>query len=220
MIRPKCGYLELCIGPMRSGKSSYVALKLAKLADENFKCLFINNILDERDESMNVNTDGSFSRHGKTYFTLSKEIKCIKTDILSKIDVKDYDVIGIDECQFYGEEMVQTIKTWVNDNNKFVFCSGLDGDVHKNLFGHIYKLIPEADKIVKQSADCLLCQNEIREKGLLEVFHILNLQAPFSALIKTSSTHPQSQIHIGGEDTYASVCRYHHKTLMNLHNTT
>jgi thymidine kinase len=218
MIRSDCGYLELRIGSMRSGKSSYVALKIAKLSDEGFKCLFVNHSLDERDNSMNINTDGSFSRHGKTSFKLSKDIQHVKVDALSSLDVSQYQVIGVDECQFFGEEMVSTIKKWVNDEHKIVFCSGLDGDIHKNIFGHLLKLIPEADCVTKQNADCLHCQQELQDKNLNH-FYVLNLKAPFSALMSTSKPEKSdsgesSQIRIGGSDIYTSVCRYHHKLLM------
>ena len=182
------GYLEIRMGPMRSGKSSYVALKIAKLADEGFKCLFINHALDERDCSMNVNTDGSFSRHGKTSFKLSKDIQHMKTDKLLNIDVSEYQVIGIDECQFFGEEIIDTVKRWVNEKHKIVFCSGLDGDIHKKTFGYLLQLIPEADNVVKQSADCLQCQHELRDKNLNH-FYVLNLKAPFSALISNPKKH-------------------------------
>jgi thymidine kinase len=216
----QCGYLEIRLGPMRSGKSSYVGLTLAKLADEGFRCLLITHLLDERDESMSVKSDGTFSRHGKTSFILSEDIARAKTDDLRTINVDDYNVIAVDEGQFFEKEIVDTIKTWVNEKHKIVFCSGLDGDIHRQPFGHLLQLIPEADKVTKQSADCLHCQRELKEKHLTH-FYALNLKAPFSALIKKEilpkekqkvSSNPQ--IRIGGSDTFTSVCRFHHQQCM------
>lgn len=210
----QCGYLELRIGPMKSGKSSYIGLKIAKLSDEGYKCLFVTHSIDERDESMNIKSDGTFSRHGTSSLILSKDIDRKKIEKLSDLNVDDYHAIAVDECQFFGEEMVDTIKGWVNKKHKIVLCAGLDGDIYRKPFGHLLKLIPEADDVTKQNADCLECQRELRENGFTH-FNLLNFRAPFSALLNQKSTGDlgEDQIHIGGSDIYTSVCRYHHQKL-------
>ena len=43
------GYLELFMGPMFSGKSSKIVFKLTSMADQGFKCLYVNSVKDERE---------------------------------------------------------------------------------------------------------------------------------------------------------------------------
>ncbi len=66
---------------------------------------------------------------------------------------------------------------------------GLDGDSDRNNFGHIHKLIPLADDIMKLKALCSVCND--------------GTPGIFSKKISNSS----NQIDIGSTDKYIAVCR-------------
>jgi thymidine kinase len=119
----------------------------------------------------------------------------VKASQLSDIKVTDVDVIGVDECQFFTD-LYDSVKRWVNQEHKTVFCAGLDGDRNMKPFGHILSLIPLADKVKKKSARCKLC---IKEKNN-------NVSAPFTF----GKVDDKSQVVVGGADTYQAVCRFHH----------
>ena len=65
---------------------------------------------------------------------------------LEQVDniIQDYDVVCIDEVQFYPDSSIFCDK-WANQG-KIVEASGLNGDFKRQPFEQISKLIPLADK--------------------------------------------------------------------------
>jgi thymidine kinase len=118
---------------------------------------------------------------------------------LFKIDhfVRDYDVICIDEIQFYPDAAIFCDK-WANEG-LIIEAGGLGGTFERKSFDVITELIPRAEQIIWNQAVC-------RENGN---------EASFS--MRTSS-EKEVQI-IGGTDKYEAVDRknyfekYHHNDL-------
>ena len=120
----------------------------------------------------------------------------VSTTILAKITdniiQEDYDVIGIDEGQFF-QDVVGWSEMMAN-KGKIVVVAALDGTFQRKPFGDILSLIPLAESVTKLSAVCMNCFGEasfskritVEEEGKVEV--------------------------IGGADKYMAVCRacYHH----------
>jgi len=208
----KCGHLEIVIGPMWSSKSKYLASKVAKCSDLGMKCIIINHLKDERSECDDTNDDGHFTQHGSSSFILSPSITKIKTSLTKLIDVDEFDLIAIDECQFFDYSLVDCVKEWVNEKHKTLICAGLDGDFNGNKFGHLLDLIPQADKVKKLRAQCSVCLEELKRSGFKGIGAI-KANAPFSALIRRPSSEDEynSQIIVGGSEKYTSMCRYHHQ---------
>jgi thymidine kinase len=197
----RAGYLKIYVGPMFSKKSTKISAELTTFADLGKKCLFVNHIIDERKESLSTVDDGFISLHSSSSFQLSPLIDKIKVECLSDIDVKSYDVIAIDECQFFSD-LVETVCDWVDEQGKTVLCGGLDGDANRDIFGQTLFLIPHADKVIKLRAKCLRCLQENQAP-----LPIVN-KAPF-----TIRTVKQSggNILVGGSEYYAPVCRFHYQ---------
>lgn len=213
MDKEQCGYLEIVIGPMWSSKSKYLASKVAKYTDLGMRCLIVNHTLDDRKSSDKLHNDGKFSQKGTSSFHLSKTIHKAKTSLLKSVVVGEYDVIAVDECQFFDEDIIPTIKEWVNLQHKIVICAGLDGDAQRRTFGHLLKLVPEADKVKKLRAQCMICMSELKDTGFKGIGSI-KANAPFTALtVKDYDSITSSQVRPGGSESYTSMCRYHH----NLH---
>lgn len=206
----ECGYLEIYFGPMWSGKSTKLAVKIAEYADLGMRCLLVNHSKDERKDSSDIFDDGKFSQHGTSNFHLSSNIHKIKTDNLSIIDISKYDVIAVDECQFFGDDLLTEIPRWVNKEHKIVICAGLDGDIKCNIFGKILFLIPFANKAKKLQAQCTVCLKEL-QKSQFKGIGSISANAPFSARLVESS----SQVLIGGTESYTVMCRYHHQQYLN-----
>lgn len=84
---------------------------------------------------------------------------------------QDYDVIGIDEGQFYSDVSVHAL--WLHsmslqvvefsekaaENGKIVIISALGGTYLREGFNSILDLVPKAEKIKQLHAICKLCQN-------------------------------------------------------------
>jgi len=143
----ECGYLEIFIGPMFSGKTS----KLIDLYKQYSFCIIplavINHSSDTRYD------DTMLSTHDKIM------IPCIQTSTLTSVtnDMDNVDVILINEGQFF-EDLYDFVVDMLKFNKK-IYVSGLDGDFKREKFGKILDLIPLCDKVTKMTSLCSLCKN-------------------------------------------------------------
>lgn len=69
----------------------------------------------------------------------------------------DDEIIAIDEVQFFGDEIVDYIEKWLNENNRKVIAAGLNQDSKGKPFGPMPKLLALADDIIKINAICIKC---------------------------------------------------------------
>ena len=178
----KAGKLELYIGPMFSGKSTELIKNVRLNKVLNRKVLVVKPAIDVRYDSNRI-----VSHSGE------KE-DCVTTNDLE--DIKDnlileHDIIIIDEGQFFKSLKKMCLK-WVEEFNKYIIVGGLDGDFQRKPMGEILDLIPYADKYIKLCALCKYCGD--------------GTKAIFSKRISSEN----SQVLIGGNDIYVSVCRYHY----------
>lgn len=189
----KKGTLHVFTGPMFSGKTTKLLNELTLLSDLNIEnnIVLINHSLDNRDIKNKV------SSHSSSYKGLSDNIKIIRSSSLLEIDTEDFDIIGIDEANFY-EDLIPAVKLWL-DKGIHIYCAGLDGNYKMEKFGHIAELLPISDTFVKLNALCKLC---------LECGNYNPKNLPTAAF--TSKLFNDSElIDIGGSDKYMSVCRTH-----------
>ncbi len=199
--------LFIFLGPMGSGKTS-ILIKLTSINHYAGKSsLYISNVLDTRNDddlkNKNIKNIG-ISTHNQNI--TDDNIENIRIKSFYKFDykqIKKYDVILIDEGQFFDESII----TFTNNAlkmGKTVYISSLDGDSNKNKFGHVLDLIPKAYYVYKYRGLCQFCL----EKGLLT-------EAPFTARLKTGENVMEvdgNLIDVGGtEEKYKATCYKHHK---------
>lgn len=183
------GKLDLIIGSMFSGKSTSLLRKLTQLSDLGMNVLYINHNLDSRSDT-NFSTHSSLMKNSKLPFD-SLKVNNFDNEYLNS--VVNYDVVGIDEAQFFDESLINFVLHIVEKLNKHVIITGLDSTFERKPFGHILKLIPYADSVVKLHAYCYRCfqnNNEIN-------------RAIFSHRINTET----GEVVIGDKDKYSAVCR-------------
>jgi len=181
------GRLDIFVGSMFAEKTSTIVRKLNQLSDIGFQVLYINHSFDTRAEE--------YSTHSKL---LAQKLNydTLKTSSLQDIPLETmlkYDVIGIDEAQFYDESIISFVTTLTDLYRKYVLVSGLDGDSNRNKFGYILDLIPHADNVAKLHAYCKECSI----KG-----HELK-----NAIFTHKFTRNSETIDIGMADKYEPVCR-------------
>jgi len=202
LIRTKHrGTLYIRVGPMFSGKTTWLNGELTQLADKRFSVLKITHSDDIRND---VETcDNSGSTHNSSYRSLSTKITCIRASELKDINVSKFHVIGIDEAQFFPD-LLEVVEDWVENKGKHVRVAGLDGDAFKRKFGQTLDLIPICDEVIKLTASCKYCLDELEKAK----FHgnILSIEGPFTKRLVSSL----EQKIVGGADTYVPVCRFHH----------
>lgn len=136
------GWIEIICGCMFSGKTEelYRRLKRAKIAKQ--KVITFKHKLDNR-------FGEKISSHNK------REMDCIPVEFSAEILLKseNYDVIGIDEVQFFDREIVNTLNLLAN-KGKRVIAAGLDMDSNGKPFGPVPDLLATAEFITKLHAIC------------------------------------------------------------------
>lgn len=175
--------IDIIFGPMYCSKTTEVIRRLIIYHEIGMKVLYVNTKLDTR-------SNESFSTHNQTIGKIPFD--SIKTDTLKDIEIKNYDVIAVDEAQFFTD-LKDTVLDWVEKQNKTVIVAGLNGDFKRQSFGQILNLIPYADNVIKLSSFCMLCKNENKTVK----------QAHFTKRIVNNNEN----ILIGGKDMYIPVCR-------------
>lgn len=197
------GTLYIRLGPMFSGKTTWLNGELTQLSDKGFSVLKIIHADDDRKDV--ESSDISGSTHNSSYRSLSRKITCIRASSLMQIDISEYHVIGVDESQFFPD-LLEFAEYVVETKGKHLRVAGLDGDFRKKKFGQTLDLIPMSDEAIKLSADCKICLTELERAD----FHgnILAISGPFTKRLGTSI----EQKLVGGKDEYIPMCRFHHAT--------
>lgn len=186
------GRLELIIGPMFAGKTFEILRRLSIASKLNIKCLYLNHSLDEREkESKGFSTHNIFGRYIET--VKIENIDALQSNKLDSIDINNYELIAIDEGQFFSE-LKKNVLNWVNIHKKHVIVGGLVLDFQANKFGEIDELIGHANDIVSLKPFCKKCLNKTPRKCI-------------KAIYTERETGKEGQIMVGGEDIYLPVCR-------------
>ena len=150
------GELHLIIGNMMAGKTTELLRRLFNEAAIGVKCIYINH---EKDLARSTEP---FSTHNPLYKEkLSQEsgVTLVSALQISDVDVTDYDVVGIDESQFF-EDLVDDVIDLVDTYHKIVIVSGLNGDKNRKKIGFINDLIPHMDSCTFLTAYCQLCSEK------------------------------------------------------------
>ena len=188
------GKLEIIMGTMFSGKTSYLLNKIALFVELNIKVLYINIDFDDR-------SNLEFSTHNpifnnidfKNKNKMNENLTMIKVRDLSNITFESYDIIMIDEAHFF-DDIIKFTKKLI-DNKKHVIIATLIADYKGNKFGKVLDLIPICDEIVRLESYCIECSKQKK----------IN-----KAIYSKRITKNKESIDIGGSDKYIAVCREHY----------
>lgn len=203
------GTLHVQVGPMFSGKTTWLNNELTRYADKGFRVCKIVPLCDIRDDVSNTSSSSTGTTHNSSPGCLSSRITVIPINskdslALQSVNVLNYDVIGIDEGQFYSN-LRKCIEYWVDNLCKQVRVAGLDGDFNRQSFGEIPLLLPIADVFSKITATCTQC---LQECSMFPSIDTSFFNAPFTHKLDTEST--SEQIDIGGSNKYVPLCRNHY----------
>jgi thymidine kinase len=173
------GKIELIIGPMFSGKSTRLIGLIRKYTYKAKKTIMIKFFADKRytDKSEVVTHD----------LLKYDSIDC--KNLREHFDkIKSYDVIGIDEGQFFPDlvEVCEELALM----KKTVIVAALNGDFRMEPFPVVAKLISKADKIKLLKAYCFNCHRDAK-------FTLRTIQSNETVLI-------------GAGESYKPACRECH----------
>lgn len=149
IVRGNMGWIEVVVGPMFSGKSEELIRRVRRAAIARQRVQIFKPSIDGRYSTTQIT---SHSGLGIPCETVNKA-----TEIVSRVQPRT-EVIGIDEAQFLGEELVDVCSNFAA-LGKRVIVAGLDADFRGHPFEPIPQLMTIAEEIRKLLAICVRCGN-------------------------------------------------------------
>jgi len=141
------GWIEVIVGSMFSGKSEELIRRLRRAKIARQKVQVFKPEIDSR-FSENQIVSHSEMRHESANIQSS-------TDMLARVE-PDTEVVGIDEGQFFDDELVNVANTLASRGVR-VIIAGLDQDYTGKPFEPMPQLLAIAEYITKTHAICMKC---------------------------------------------------------------
>jgi thymidine kinase len=182
---PHAGTLEVICGPMFSGKSEELIRRLrrAKIARQSV-AVFKHAFDVERSDSEEVVSHSGIRIDAYAIHN--------PQEVAQYAREHDICVIGIDEVQFFPQEIIATICALV-DSGRRVIVGGLDLDFRGVPFGPMPTLLAIADKITKLRAICTECGQDAHFSQRLVNGHPARFDDPI--------------VMVGAQEAYQARCR-------------
>jgi thymidine kinase len=140
------GWIEVICGSMFSGKTEELIRRLNRARIARQKVEVFKPAMETRYD------DNDVVSHDE------KKASSIPVQNASQIlfYAQDFEVVGIDEAQFFGNELVSVCNE-LAEKGKRVVVSGLDMDYQGKPFGPIPQLMAVAEYVTKVHAICIRC---------------------------------------------------------------
>ncbi|MBQ7268495.1 MAG: thymidine kinase [Bacteroidales bacterium] len=144
----RSGCVEVICGSMFSGKTEELIRRLKRAQFANQKIAIFKPIIDVRYSEVEV---------------VSHDLHSIRStpisDASSMLEIPpEVEVVGIDEAQFFGDNLVEVCQALANRGVR-VIIAGLDTDFQGNPFGPMPRLMAIAEDVQKVHAICVRCGN-------------------------------------------------------------
>jgi thymidine kinase len=182
------GWIEVICGSMFSGKTEELIRRLRRAQFAKQKVEIFKPSVDIRyDEQMVISHDDNEIR--STPVPASSNIRILADGV---------DVVGIDEAQFFDDEIVSVCKDLANSGVR-VIVAGLDMDFKGNPFGPMPALMATAEYVTKVHAVCTKTGNlahfshrKSADKSLVMLGETEEYE-PLSRAAYYKATHPSKQ---------------------------
>jgi thymidine kinase len=176
--------LTVITGCMFAGKSTELIKKIKSFKED---CIVFKPGLDTR---------YSFN-YVVTHDGISIESTPVNDSKLILQFSKNYNIIGIDEAQFFDQDIISVCNILANQNKQVYVC-GLSTDYLGRPFGNMPNLLAIADDIIKVYGKCE-CGNKTTHNKRLDI-------------------DKKNQVMLGGENEYKAVCRncFHQKEQLTI----
>ena len=175
------GMLEVICGCMFSGKTEELIRVLKRAVIAKQKVLVFKHASDIR-----YSQEELYSHNGQKVSSFLIE----NTNEIFLQNLENVDVIGIDEAQFFPDEVVDHIERLM-ENGIRVIVAGLELDYKRRPFGCMPKLLAMANKVTKLTAICSQCSDE--------------------AYYSQRLINNEEIVLVGASECYEPRCREHHK---------
>lgn len=166
--------ISLILGPMYSGKSTELLRRLHRAHIAKKRVVLIRPKVDFRDFLTHAPVEHSW-------------LPIVQTEDVTTIDCSQYDVIGLDELQFFHFSPLFALNE-TRERNCHIIASGLQATSEGEMFPEVVRFIPYCDEIIKLNAVCVKCGSDY---GTMTYYKIGK---------KTE------QISVGGTNEYEARC--------------
>ncbi|GEN81721.1 thymidine kinase [Sporosarcina luteola] len=181
------GWIEVICGSMFSGKSEELIRRVRRAQFAKQKIAVFKPEIDDR-----YSEEAVVSHNGTTV---------IATPIAESAQIEqfikdDYDIIAIDEAQFFDEGIVDVVME-LADRGFRVIVAGLDQDFRGEPFGPMPQLMAVAENVTKLQAVCTVCGSPASRTQRL-----INGQP---------AGYDDPIILVAASEAYEARCRMHHE---------
>lgn len=177
------GTLEAICGCMFSGKTEELIRVLKRAVIAKQKVLVFKHASDSR-----YSQEELYSHNGQKVSSFLIE----NSNEIFLQNLENVDVIGIDEAQFFSDDIVEHIELLMEKGIRVVIA-GLELDFRRRPFGCMPKLLAMANKVTKLTAICSLCSDEAHYSQRL--------------------INNEEIVLVGASEWYEPRCRKHHKII-------
>jgi thymidine kinase len=144
------GYrFEMIIGCMSAGKSSELIRRIERARLAYLPTVMFRSSTDTRSKPNLVESRNGLAAQALVVDTPRDMLKYSSQAV----------VIGIDECQFFADDIIEVVQILLRQKKK-VIASGLDLDYRGKPFGPVPHLLALADRIDKLLAVCRKCGSD------------------------------------------------------------
>lgn len=191
------GHLEVIVGPMFSGKSEELIRRVTRAVIARQRVAVFKPALDDRYHVAHV-----ASHAGRSIEAVAvPDVAGIRAHLsgegaLLSATPEGVDVVGIDEAQFFGPELIPLVLE-LADAGVRVILAGLDMDFRAEPFGCIPELLARAESVEKLTAICTVCGAPATRSQRL----IGGQPARFNDPV----------VLVGAQESYEARCRVHHE---------
>jgi thymidine kinase len=147
--QPNQGWIEVIVGSMFSGKSEELIRRLRRAQIARQKVQIFKPMVDTR------YADDHIVSHSEMRIP-SRAVRTSR-ELLDLVE-GDTEVVGIDEGQFFDQDLPAVVNTIAN-RGKRVIVAGLDQDYLGKPFEPMPQLLAIAEYITKTLAICMVCGN-------------------------------------------------------------
>ncbi|MCC2251319.1 thymidine kinase [Virgibacillus sp. AGTR] len=186
-VMKQSGWIEVICGSMFSGKSEELIRRVRRATYANLSVRVFKPAIDNRYEEEAV-----VSHNGTSI--IARPVSS-SDELLEHMDEK-VDIVGIDEVQFFDENIVDTVEELANKGIRAI-TAGLDTDFRGEPFGPMPKLMALSESVTKLNAICPICGSPASRTQRL----INNKPASYDDPI----------ILVGASESYEPRCRHHHE---------
>jgi thymidine kinase len=197
------GRLTVIAGPMFSGKSEELMRRVRRATIAGIDVLVVSHSLDTRSDISTITSHTGVNIPAVPLGDVASIAEAARQ--------KDYDLIAIDEAQFFGPELIPAVDEFLRQGIDVIvegLCVTFDGQP----FEPLPSFMAVAEEVLRLTAVCTVCGKDAvfhqrleQTESQIDSNSATSAQAPASTLAATAI----DASHIGGLDTYVARCRQH-----------